>query len=163
MRTNRDRYEQIARRAAVDACVALTALLDGLSLVDASRNVNLELACLTHASRAAALGAWLLDDLAGTAAVRAGALRLEHAERRALRLRHCTGTAAVRTGLGACALGRARAAALVTGLDAVNGNLFFAAEGCFLKRQDNVLSDGFTALRRIAARGASAAEAAAKE
>ena len=44
MRTDRDRYIQIACRAAVCAGIALTALLNGLAVVDAGRDIDLELA-----------------------------------------------------------------------------------------------------------------------
>ena len=46
MRTDGNRYEQIACGTAVHACIALTALLDGLTIVDTCRNVDLELAGL---------------------------------------------------------------------------------------------------------------------
>lgn len=77
MRTDGNRYEQIACGAAVYAGIALTALLDGLTIVDTGRNVDLELAGLADTTLTAALRTRLLDDLAGAAAVRAGALRLD--------------------------------------------------------------------------------------
>ena len=163
MRTDRDRYIQIACRAAVCAGIALTALLDGLAVVDAGRDVDLELARLAHAALTAALRTRLLDDLAGAAAVRAGALRLEHAERRALGLGHDAGAAAVRAGLRRRALGRAGAAAVATGLDALDRDLLFAAEGRLLEGKDNGLANGFAALRCVAALRTAAAEAAAEE
>lgn len=88
VRTDGNRYEQIACRAAIYAGIALTALLDGLTIVDTGRNVDFELAGLADTTLTAALRTRLLDDLAGAAAVRASALRLEHAERRALGLRN---------------------------------------------------------------------------
>ena len=162
MRTDRDRYIQIACRAAVCAGIALTALLNGLAVVDAGRDVDLELARLTNAALTAALRTRLLDDLAGAAAVRAGALRLEHAERRALGLGHDAGAAAVRAGLRRRALGCAGAAAVATGLDALDRDLLFAAEGRLLEGQDNGLADGLAALRCVAALRTAAAEAAAE-
>src|SRR5699024_5756144 len=126
-------HEQVARRAAVDARIALPALLDGLAVVDAGRNVDLELALLAHTALPAALAARLADDLARAAADGTRGLRLEHAERRALGLGHRAGAAAVGTGLRTGALGRARAAAFVAGLDAIEGDLLFAAEGRLLK------------------------------
>ena len=46
VRTDGNRYEQIACRAAVYAGIALTSLLNGLTIVDTCRNVDLELAGL---------------------------------------------------------------------------------------------------------------------
>ena len=151
MRTDRDRYIQITCRAAVCAGVALTALLDGLAVVDAGRDIDLELARLAHAALTAALRTRLLDDLAGAAAVRAGALRLEHAERRALSLRNNAGAAAVRTGFRRGALCGACAAAVITGFDALDRDLFLTAERGLLEGQDHRLTDGFASLRCVAA------------
>ena len=72
----------ITSRAAVCAGIALTALLNGLAVIDAGRDVDLELARLTNAALTAAFRTRLLDDLAGAAAVRAGALRLDLAQYR---------------------------------------------------------------------------------
>ena len=163
VRTDGNRYEQIACRAAVYAGIALTALLDGLTIVDTGRNVDLELAGLADTTLTAALRARLLDDLAGAAAVRAGALRLEHAERRALGLRNNAGAAAVRTGLRRGALCGTCAAAVITGFDALDRDLLLTAECGFLEGQDHRLTDGFAALRCVAARRTSAAKAAAEE
>ena len=41
VRTDGNRYEQIACGSAVYAGIALTALLDGLTIVDTGRNVDL--------------------------------------------------------------------------------------------------------------------------
>ena len=122
-----------------------------------------ELAGLADTTLTAALRTRLLDDLAGAAAVRAGALRLEHAERRALGLRNNAGAAAVRTGLRRGALCGACAAAVVAGLDALDRDLFLTAECGFLEGQDHRLTDGFAALRCVAAGRPSAAKAAAEE
>ena len=163
VRTDGNRYEQIACRAAVYTGITLTALLDGLTIVDTGRNVDLELAGLADTTLTAALRTRLLDDLAGAAAVRAGALRLEHAERRALSLRNNTGAAAVRTGLRRGALCGTCAAAVITGFDALDRDLLLTAECGFLEGQDHRLTDGFAALRCVAARRTSAAKAAAEE
>ena len=55
------------------------------------------------------------------------------------------------------------AAAVITGFDALDRDLFLTAECGFLEGQDHGLTDGFASLRCVAAGRPSAAKAAAEE
>src|SRR5262245_6758445 len=78
-RVRRDRQEdvEIARRPAAHADFALAGEADAIAVLDARRNVHLQVLLLADAAGAVAALARLLDDLAGAAAGMAGALDRE--------------------------------------------------------------------------------------
>ena len=91
----------------------------------------------------------ILDDLAGAAAVIAGADALELAQRRVLYGADLAGAAAVRTGLLAGALLRAGAAAGIAGAVLRQPDLLLAAEHRFVERDVHALLDIRTAPRTV--------------
>ena len=88
----------VAGAAAERARVPLAGEADPLAVVDAGRDVDLELALLERAPRAVARLARMLDDAAGAAALRAGRLADELAEDAARDLLEPAGPAAALTG-----------------------------------------------------------------
>ena len=66
--------EQVAGRPAVSAGVALAAQGDGLAVVDAGGDIDLDGLAFAHCAGAAAIGAGLVNDPAGAAALAAGTI-----------------------------------------------------------------------------------------
>ena len=165
MRTNGNRNDNIAVRAAVDAGTALSAQCNALAFVDARRNLNFQRAGTALLTGAAALLTRLADNLAGAMTIRTRSGRRERAEWRSLRLLHSTGTMTIRTGLRCIALFCAGAAALGALFRALNLNLLFTAKCRFFKAKHHGAANGLTLTRCIGAIGAgrTAAESAAKE
>ena len=144
---HRDRHEQIAVRAAVRAGVALVAHAEGLAVVDAGRDLDLDGLGVADLALAAAGGAGVGDDGTGAAALRAR-LRGLHGHAHEVLLRaHGAGAVAIRTGLRGRAFLRAGAVAGAAGLDAGEGDLALAAEGRVFKA-DLDLADNVLALAR---------------
>ena len=90
-----------------------------------------------------------MNDLTLAAAALAGSRGGHEAQRRLAALLNHAAAAAIRANLGGRALGAARTAAVRTLLDAVDADLFFAAEGRFLKADGNARAQALAALRRI--------------
>ena len=118
VRTHGHNDQQIARGAAVLTRVALRAQRNGLPVVDARRNADLDGLAVADHALAAALGAGLVDDLTLASAALAGGRRRHIAQRRLAALLDHAAAATVRADLGGRALGAARAAAVRTLLDA---------------------------------------------
>ena len=166
MRTDADRDHQIAARAAVCAGIALTRNAEGLAVVDAGRNIHVELVRALDPALALAAGAGGLDQLASAAAGGAGGGGLHRHAHEALRGADLTGAAALGAGLGLCALGAAGAAALVAVFNPGNVQLLLGAEGRLLKGDLHLGDDVFAAGGAVcaaAAAGASAAEEVAED
>ena len=162
MRTHGDDDQQIARRAAVPAGVALPAQGDGLPVVNARGDGDLERLAAAELAAAVTGLAGLVDDPALAAAAPAGRGGGHETERRLAALLHHAGAAAVGTDLGGRALFAAGAAAGVALLDALDADLLFAAEGSLLKADGDARAQALTALRRVGIRPC-AAEAAAEK
>src|SRR5262249_46909128 len=81
VRADADHAVQVARRRAGLAGLALAGDAQAHALVDAGRDLDLDLALLADRALAAALGARVAHDLAGAAAARAAGLDLEEAGR----------------------------------------------------------------------------------
>ena len=166
MRTDADRDHQIAARAAVCAGIALTRNAEGLAVVDAGRNIHVELVRALDPALALAAGAGGLDQLASAAAGGADGGRLHRHTHEALRGADLTGAAALGAGLGLGALGAAGAAALVAVFNPGDVQLLLRAEGRLLEGDLHLGDDVFTAGRAAcaaAAAGASAAEKVAED
>ena len=149
MRPHGNNDQKVARRAAVSAGVALRAQGNGLPVVDARRNADLDGLAVADHALAAALGAGLMNDLTLAAAALAGSRGGHEAQRRLAALLNHAAAAAIRANLGGRALGAARTVAVRALLDAVDADLFFAAEGRFLKADGNARAQALAALRRI--------------
>ena len=162
MRTHGHNDQQIARGAAVLTRVALRAQRNGLPVVDARRNADLDGLAVADHALAAALGAGLMNDLTLASAALAGGRRRHIAQRRLAALLDHAAAAAVRADLGGRALGAARAAAVRTLLDAVDTDFLLAAEGRLFKADVHARAQAFAALGRVGVR-ARAAEAPAEE
>ena len=164
MRTNCNVYVQVAVRTAVGAGIALAADIQNLIVIDTRRNGNLDRLLTADLALAVARFARGIDNLASAVAAVARACGLHHAERCALVDAHLAGAAAVRTGLGACALSRAGAVAIRAIFDLVVGHIFLAALCRFLKRKGDARLHVTAAARCVRVRTASAApETAAEE
>jgi hypothetical protein len=125
-----DLDEQVARRAAVGARLAVAGAADAHAVVDAGGDAHFQRLLLLDLALAVAGGAGLGNDLAGAAAVRAGLLHAEEA----LAHLHDAGAVAGGAGLG---LGAGLGAAAVAGLALVPGrdaDLRVLALGRFLQR-----------------------------
>ena len=133
MRTNCNVYVQVAVRTTVGAGIALAADIQNLIVIDTRRNGNLDRLLAADLTLAVARFARGIDNLASAVAAVARACGLHHAERCALVDAHLAGAAAVRAGLGACALSRTGAVAIRAIFDLVVGHIFLAALCRFLK------------------------------
>lgn len=95
-----DCHTQIARRAAIEAGVALAADIDDLPVVDARRDAYFHFMRLPNMAAAAAFGARLLNDGSFAIAARANLGGGDHAERRALLGADLAAAITFRAGLG---------------------------------------------------------------
>ena len=162
MRTHGHNDQKVARGAAVLTRVALRAQRNGLPVVDARRNADLDGLAVADHALAAALGAGLMNDLTLASAALAGGRRRHIAQRRLAALLDHAAAAAVRADLGGRALGAARAAAVRTLLDAVDADFLLAAEGRLFKADVHARAQTLAALGRVGVR-ARAAKAPAEE
>ena len=128
-----DGDQQVARRAAVHAGVALAAEGDRLPVVYAGRDGDVDLLLLAHAAESSAGLAGLVDDLAGALALGAGCGALRHAERRALGGAHLAAALAVGADLGGGPRGAAGAVAFGALFHLADGDVLLAAEGGLLE------------------------------
>ena len=163
MRTNCNVYVQVAVRTAVGTGIALAADIQNLIVIDTRRNGNLDRLLAADLTLAVARFARGIDNLASAVAAVARACGLHHAERCALVDAHLAGAAAVRAGLGACALSRAGAVAIRAIFDLVVGHIFLAALCRFLKRKGDACLYVTAAARCVRVRTASAAPETATE
>src|SRR5699024_1647550 len=124
-----DGDQQVARRAAVLAGVALAPDGDGLAVVDAGGDAGLDGLFLPHHAAAPAVLAGLVDDAALAAALGAGGGGGEHAHGRLPPDLDRAGAVAVRAHLRRGAGGAAAAVAGVAGLVPLHGDFLLTAEG----------------------------------
>ena len=104
-RMGRDRKEniEIARRAAVEACLTLTGKANPRAFLDAGGNIDCERAFLLHMTRAATGLAGVPHHATVAAALRASTFDREEALRRAHLAVAGTGSAGLWFGAGCCA------------------------------------------------------------
>ena len=161
MRPHRHGHMEVAGRAAVGTGVAAASHRKHLSVVDAGRHGNLQVAGAADASLSRTGRAGILDDPAGAAAALAGALRLHLAEGRALDLRHAAPPVAGRTGDRRRAFSGSAAAAVGTAFHDGHADGFLTALGRLLEGEVEVGLGVRSPTGRVGV-GALAAEAAAE-
>ena len=166
MRADAHGDHQIAGGTAVVARAAFSADAKRLTVVDAGGKFDRDLVAAADFALALAAAAWRADNLAGTAAVRAGSSGLHGHTHKALLCADTAGTLAALAGFDTGAGRGAGAAALVAVFDAARGDFLFRTESGFLKcnlhaRAHVVATDG--CIGAAAGRASAAAEEAAEQ
>ena len=155
--------QQVAAGAAVLTGVALSPQGDGLAVVDTGGDVDLDGPALADAALAVTVGAGLVDDPAGAAALGAGGGGGEHAHGRLPP--GLDAAAAVAGGAHLRGSARGTAVALTGGalLAALHGELLLAAEGRLGKGDGDGGADALAPLGRVGVAPLLTAEAAAEK
>ena len=151
---------QVAVRAALGAAFPFAVQTNLSALINTRRNADVDFTLLLHFARAVAGAAFFLDDLAGAAAVRAGAAIDHAAKRRVLNDLLLSRAAADGAGLRLRAGLRSGAVAGIAVLRARNRNFRFLAEHRFLELDRHRVLKIVAPLRGV---GISAAASAAEE
>ena len=163
VRLHHDGDQQVAGAAAVFAGVALAPQRDGLAVVDAGGDVDLDGLAFPHPTLSAAVGTGLMDNAAGAVTLLAGTAGGKHAHRRPLLHLHLAAAAAIgadlRRGPRLAAAALAGSALLAT----LHGHVLLAAEGRLPERHGHAGADALAPLGRVGVTALLAAKAAAEK
>ena len=156
--SDNDINQQIAGWSAIGACIALSTQRNGLTVINAGGNRNIDLMLLADLAHTMAGVARILDNLAGPVALLARCGRLDHTQRGSLCRTNCASSFAVRAGLRLSAGFGAGTAAVGTGLHTGNGNILFAAKCGFFEADGDVRTDAFSFARPVTSARSAASE-----